>query len=538
MIDSDSVISCSTNAFEEWDFDVWCQTCLNPTVAFGPNGDCTDGSNFSIIVDVSDMGSATELIVTDDQGTAPLSVTAAGSYTYGDYASTTDVVMTVNDANDVNCFVISNTISCLSGGPGSLFVNAGEDQELECDGDGCTEITATFLATFESITDNYNVDPITYDPPFAFNGLAIWVCSRVNDNDHAIASIAWSQLILSLSAVTNIISRLMGYDGPEADVYSEAVHTLGVLLILLGFIHYREGVGLFFNAQSLVDVRVRNALLIIGAVGSAIGPVFSLPEAWLTSWVNLCGALIALNLVMVIGPKAKHFPQWIIVFSFVSVMFATGTRTSVNLFDIQREPNSVLDVAVMSAIVMSAYLNGGGVLLEANRRSVSMLTRLSSLDPLTNLLNRRSFFDQARLIQQKSLMNGCYAFIYIDVDRFKAVNDKHGHSRGDDVLKHISQVLRSNLRHSDLITRLGGDEFAVFLPNTSEDDAKTVAESIRERMEFIAAESQLDTSLSLGVAMASYDVNIQKTLDRADGALYQAKSNGGNQVRVSKACFI
>ncbi|MBV1888155.1 MAG: hypothetical protein KUG51_02575, partial [Urechidicola sp.] len=172
MIDSDSVISCATNAFTPWDFDVWCQTCLNPTVNFGTDGDCTDGSNFSIIVDVTDMGSATELIIADDQGTAPVSVTTTGSFTYGDYGASTDVVMTVNDANDINCFLISGTISCLSGGPGSLFINAGEDIELECDGDGCTDITANFLATFESLTENYNVDPITYDPPYAFNGLA------------------------------------------------------------------------------------------------------------------------------------------------------------------------------------------------------------------------------------------------------------------------------------------------------------------------------------------------------------------------------
>ncbi len=186
QINSDSVISCSTNAFTPWDFDVWCQSCLNPTVSFATNGDCTNGNDFSILVDVSDMGSATELLINDDQGSPQQNVTTTGVYTFGPYTATTDVIITVNDANDVNCEVVSGTISCLSGGPGSLFVNAGNDVVLDCAGVTCTDITATFLATFESMTENYTVEPITYDPPFSFNGLANSINTNIDD--------AWSNV--------------------------------------------------------------------------------------------------------------------------------------------------------------------------------------------------------------------------------------------------------------------------------------------------------------------------------------------------------
>ena len=181
QINSDNVVSCSSNAFTPWDFDVWCQSCLNPTVTFATNGDCTNGNDFSIFVDVSDMGSATELLINDDQGSPQQSVTTTGSYTFGPYSSATDVYMTVNDANDVNCTVESGIISCLSGGPGSLFINAGEDVELDCGADPCVDITANFLATFESLTENYTIDPIPYDPPFAFNGLANSVNTNIDD---------------------------------------------------------------------------------------------------------------------------------------------------------------------------------------------------------------------------------------------------------------------------------------------------------------------------------------------------------------------
>ena len=183
MIDSDSVISCETNNYIPWDFDIWCQTCINPTVTFSTDGDCINGNDFLIFVDVSDLGSATELNINDDQGSPEQIVTTTGIATFGPYFFTTDVIMTVIDANDINCEITSNTISCLSGGPGSLFINAGDDILLECDagGDGCVDINANFLATFESLTENYTVEPITYDPPYAFSGLANSINTNIDD---------------------------------------------------------------------------------------------------------------------------------------------------------------------------------------------------------------------------------------------------------------------------------------------------------------------------------------------------------------------
>ncbi|MFT4697675.1 MAG: gliding motility-associated-like protein [Flavobacteriaceae bacterium] len=185
QVNSDSVIGCSTGGFIEWDWDVWCQTCLNPTVTFATDGDCTNGNDFNILVNISDLGSATELTINDDQGSPQQTATNTGVVTFGPYAFDTDVVITVNDANDLNCLVTSSSIGCLSGGPGSLFINAGDDMTLSCN-DACTDITATFLETFETLTDQYEVNEITYDPPFAFNGLSNSVNTSIDD--------AWSDV--------------------------------------------------------------------------------------------------------------------------------------------------------------------------------------------------------------------------------------------------------------------------------------------------------------------------------------------------------
>jgi len=114
MIDSDNVISCETNAYIPWDFDVWCQTCINPTVTYD-NSDCSDGSDFSIFVDITDMGSATTLNINDDQGSPEQTVTETGVVTFGPYLSIIEVVITVNNPDDINCSISSDPITCLGG---------------------------------------------------------------------------------------------------------------------------------------------------------------------------------------------------------------------------------------------------------------------------------------------------------------------------------------------------------------------------------------------------------------------------------------
>ncbi len=147
MIDSDNVISCETNAYTPWDFDIWCQTCINPTVTYDTS-DCSSGSIYSVFVDISDMGSATTININDDQGSPEQSVTTTGIVTFGPYSQDIEVVFTVNNPDDVNCSLTSDLITCLGG-----FITIDESyttQELVEDilfGNGCVE-----LSNFSQIT--------------------------------------------------------------------------------------------------------------------------------------------------------------------------------------------------------------------------------------------------------------------------------------------------------------------------------------------------------------------------------------------------
>jgi diguanylate cyclase (GGDEF)-like protein len=161
--------------------------------------------------------------------------------------------------------------------------------------------------------------------------------------------------------------------------------------------------------------------------------------------------------------------------------------------------------------------------------------RQAATDPLTGIANRRHFVAAAeRLIAQSLRYGRPCTLLLIDIDRFKAINDTHGHNAGDAVLKTIVTVCHRTLRESDLFGRLGGDEFATLLPETSLAMALVTAERLRVavRDERVAAEGQeLSPSVSVGVASLDETVrSLDAVLKKADRALYEAKNRGRNRV--------
>ncbi len=125
------------------------------------------------------------------------------------------------------------------------------------------------------------------------------------------------------------------------------------------------------------------------------------------------------------------------------------------------------------------------------------------------------------------------AVIMLDIDHFKSINDNHGHNCGDLVLIEVTNTLKLLLRSSDAIFRFGGEEFLISLPNTELDSALAVAERIRQSIEDMKIHfehKQILVSASLGCAIMQLDDDQQELIQRADGALYQAKNHGRNQV--------
>lgn len=167
-----------------------------------------------------------------------------------------------------------------------------------------------------------------------------------------------------------------------------------------------------------------------------------------------------------------------------------------------------------------------------------VLQELSRKDPLTDLLNRRAFLEDAenRLVNHRRHLRSA-AMMCFDLDNFKTINDTCGHKAGDQVLTALAWALRSRVRANDLIVRFGGDEFGVLLEESTRDGAIAKANELISLCEDIqhSAGVNFDISFSIGIAMIDPNVEepIESVLERADGALYDAKNRGKNCWSVS-----
>ena len=161
--------------------------------------------------------------------------------------------------------------------------------------------------------------------------------------------------------------------------------------------------------------------------------------------------------------------------------------------------------------------------------------RLATTDGLTNLYNRRAFTEiLERECARCDRCNGSVSLLLLDLDHFKIVNDTHGHAAGDAVLSAVSSMLKSQGRAYDVMARWGGEEFVVALPDTPVDTGLRVAERIRaavaELVVLNADGVRIPLSASIGVAERTPGETIESAIDRADRAMYRAKTGGRNRV--------
>lgn len=159
-------------------------------------------------------------------------------------------------------------------------------------------------------------------------------------------------------------------------------------------------------------------------------------------------------------------------------------------------------------------------------------SRLARRDTLTQLANRRAFFETASAEINRAKRYGYpLTAMMLDLDNFKLVNDKLGHDAGDRLLCVVAGILSKNLRSSDLAGRLGGDEFAILLPETGSDAADAIARKLQKELLEAMAAHEWPVTFSIGVA--TYTVppeNVEALLKSADTLMYRVKQSGKNQV--------
>ncbi|MCP5372750.1 MAG: diguanylate cyclase response regulator [Hyphomicrobiales bacterium] len=163
--------------------------------------------------------------------------------------------------------------------------------------------------------------------------------------------------------------------------------------------------------------------------------------------------------------------------------------------------------------------------------------RLANFDPLTDLPNRRLFFDRlSHALRRAKRQESGVALLYLDLDHFKWINDNLGHAAGDKLLKEASQRLKDSIRESDTVARIGGDEFAIVLTDVDQEvAAEAVARKILVKMQdpMFLKDNEVYVGVSIGIAMYPQHGDESKTLvHNADLAMYQSKRRGRNDFRV------
>lgn len=170
--------------------------------------------------------------------------------------------------------------------------------------------------------------------------------------------------------------------------------------------------------------------------------------------------------------------------------------------------------------------------MEETRRRLQDAEAVADQDTLMPILNRRAFVRElSRTISYSQRYKAEASLIYFDLNGFKAVNDRLGHAAGDSVLRHVSGLLLSNVRDSDIVGRLGGDEFGVILARGGEHEAQNKAESLSELIRTrptVFDGQDIPISVAAGVTAFSADEDPAAAIARADEAMYAKKREAGS----------
>ena len=220
------------------------------------------------------------------------------------------------------------------------------------------------------------------------------------------------------------------------------------------------------------------------------------------------------------------------------LFLSLGVPTDVAFADLRRlERRNLLALALVTALAVGVTWLAGDRLLG---RLFGRMQAMAERDSLTGLANRRRLLAVGQEEQRRARRFAHpLAALMLDLDRFKLVNDRHGHGAGDDVLREVGRRILATVRETDLPARYGGEEFAVLLPETDLETAREAAERIRLAVAdapIATRRGPLSVTLSAGVAvLGPEDRDLAALFDAADAALYAAKTGGRNRVAVAPA---
>lgn len=170
------------------------------------------------------------------------------------------------------------------------------------------------------------------------------------------------------------------------------------------------------------------------------------------------------------------------------------------------------------------------------RQMLEKERELSSKDPLTGVMNMRAFSEvvEYEILRHKRQFE-TFSFAFLDLDNFKQVNDRYGHTKGDELLRSVVDCLVDNLRKTDIVARAGGDEFIIFFPMTDQDAVQVVMAKVQKKLAGLSLNNNLPTSVSTGVLTCAHGLcELDEIIFAADKLMYEVKASGKNNVRFAE----
>ena len=237
-------------------------------------------------------------------------------------------------------------------------------------------------------------------------------------------------------------------------------------------------------------------------------------------------------------PRYLHFKGRA---SSTGSFLAVPLRSKGRILGVMNMNRRRVDAFSMREVRLAEVIASQAALAIANARLYQETLELSFTDQLTGVANRRQLFQRMEQEFSRSVRFGDpLSILMIDLDHFKLINDRHGHSVGDGVLRGVAMALRRNVRKIDLVVRYGGEEFCVVLPRVGKPEALEVAEKLRRAVAGATLPGPeeagpLSVTISLGVSTLGIDAeDVAGLIEKADTALYEAKRQGRDRVAMAQ----
>jgi diguanylate cyclase (GGDEF)-like protein len=322
---------------------------------------------------------------------------------------------------------------------------------------------------------------------------------------------------------------------------AELVRAVGNLAGVIALLVLQRGICLFVGRAGGFRIYGVALAVVVLTAGIGIAPGGGSVRVVITSSVLAWLALIMSRDLIVHARDDLHL-RWPVALGIPMILAAAGFafragRAALDPDSVASEMirDSALNVAsALAYIVLNLAFHATLMALVAARLTAQLRHR-SRHDGLTGLLDRRAIDEALQAQIQRSRRTGeTFSVLMLDLDHFKAINDRFGHAAGDRALKHVAALLREVLREVDSLGRIGGEEFLALMPGATLDAAGPVAERVRERLGYspmVLDGEPVAVSASIGMAQwSSPDEDASQLVGRADSALYAAKAQGRDRV--------